>query len=75
MEQASVAYGVSVVRRARVQEALAFGADAHDRMVDACMQVTMPKDVTHFGGWENRDVHNVYGMLVHKYAHLPAKCN
>jgi len=28
-------------------------------------EVTFPKDVVHHGGWENRDVHNVYGMLQH----------
>ncbi len=26
-------------------------------------EITMHKDVKHFGGWENRDVHNLYGML------------
>ena len=28
-------------------------------------EVTFPKDVVHHGGWENRDVHNLYGMLQH----------
>jgi alpha 1,3-glucosidase len=28
-------------------------------------EVTMPKDLQHAGGWEHRDVHNVYG---HHYA-------
>ncbi|CAF1002078.1 unnamed protein product [Adineta steineri] len=28
-------------------------------------EVTFPKDVVHYGGWENRDVHNLYGMLQH----------
>lgn len=28
-------------------------------------EVTFPKDIIHHGGWENRDVHNVYGMLQH----------
>lgn len=23
----------------------------------------MPKDMVHFGGWEHRDVHNIYGHL------------
>jgi len=27
---------------------------------------TMPKDLKHHGGWEHRDVHNVYGMHVHQ---------
>lgn len=26
-------------------------------------EVTCPKDTVHHGGWENRHVHNVYGML------------
>lgn len=25
-------------------------------------EVTMPKDVVHFGGWEHRDVHNEYAL-------------
>ncbi|CAF4684394.1 unnamed protein product [Rotaria sp. Silwood1] len=28
-------------------------------------EVTFPKDIIHHGGWENRDVHNLYGMLQH----------
>jgi alpha 1,3-glucosidase len=28
-------------------------------------EVTFPKDIVHHGGWENRDVHNLYGMLQH----------
>lgn len=28
-------------------------------------EVTFPKDLVHHGGWENRDVHNLYGMLQH----------
>jgi alpha 1,3-glucosidase len=28
-------------------------------------EVTFPKDIVHHGGWENRDVHNIYGMLQH----------
>jgi len=27
-------------------------------------EVTMHKDCVHYGGWEHRDVHNVYGMYV-----------
>ena len=26
-------------------------------------EITIHKDVKHFGDWENRDVHNIYGML------------
>ncbi|KAF8341539.1 alpha-glucosidase [Cantharellus anzutake] len=29
-------------------------------------ELTMPKDSVHYGGWEHRDVHNIYGMLFHK---------
>ncbi|XP_065342751.1 neutral alpha-glucosidase AB [Cloeon dipterum] len=25
-------------------------------------EVTMPKDCVHYGGWEHRDVHNLYGL-------------
>lgn len=28
-------------------------------------EVTMHKDAKHFGGWEHRDVHNIYGSLQH----------
>ncbi|KAK4003509.1 hypothetical protein OUZ56_005269 [Daphnia magna] len=27
-------------------------------------EVTMPKDCLHYGGYEHRDVHNMYGMMV-----------
>lgn len=27
-------------------------------------EITMHKDCVHYGGWEHRDVHNVYGMYV-----------
>jgi Glycosyl hydrolases family 31 len=29
-------------------------------------EITMPKDNLHYGGVEHRDVHNAYGMLMHK---------
>ncbi|XP_076972096.1 neutral alpha-glucosidase AB isoform X1 [Tamandua tetradactyla] len=28
-------------------------------------EVTMHKDAQHYGGWEHRDVHNIYGFYVH----------
>ena len=28
----------------------------------------MPKDNKHSGGWEHRDVHNVYGAMLHEAA-------
>ncbi|KAJ2161329.1 glucosidase II [Coemansia sp. RSA 552] len=29
-------------------------------------EISMDKDARHHGGWEHRDVHNIYGMLYHK---------
>ncbi|KAJ2378976.1 glucosidase II [Coemansia sp. RSA 2607] len=29
-------------------------------------EITMDKDARHHGGWEHRDVHNIFGMLYHK---------
>lgn len=26
-------------------------------------EITMPKDVMHFGGWEHRDIHNINGLV------------
>ncbi|OXU24605.1 hypothetical protein TSAR_003579 [Trichomalopsis sarcophagae] len=28
-------------------------------------EVTLPKDLVHYGGWEHRDVHNLYGLAQH----------
>ncbi|RKP05443.1 glycosyl hydrolases family 31-domain-containing protein, partial [Thamnocephalis sphaerospora] len=28
-------------------------------------EITMPKDLKHFGGWEHRDMHNINGLLYH----------
>lgn len=28
-------------------------------------EVTMLKDARHYGGWEHRDLHNIYGLYVH----------
>ncbi|XP_066584343.1 neutral alpha-glucosidase AB isoform X2 [Prorops nasuta] len=28
-------------------------------------EVTMPKDVIHYGNWEHRDVHNINGLMYH----------
>ena len=27
-------------------------------------EITMHKDAKHIGGWEHRDVHNIYGLYV-----------
>ncbi|EDV29833.1 uncharacterized protein TRIADDRAFT_37096 [Trichoplax adhaerens] len=29
-------------------------------------EITMHKDAKHFGGWEHRDVHNIFGLYAHK---------
>jgi len=29
-------------------------------------EITMHKDALHHGGWEHRDVHNIYGLYVHE---------
>lgn len=28
-------------------------------------EITMQKDTIHYGGWEHRDVHNIFGMIYH----------
>ena len=28
-------------------------------------EITMPKDLVHYGDWEHRDVHNLYGYYLH----------
>ena len=33
-------------------------------------EITMHKDSKHFGGWEHRDVHNIFGMLVVRKANI-----
>ncbi|ESO08740.1 hypothetical protein HELRODRAFT_74366 [Helobdella robusta] len=29
-------------------------------------EITMPKDLLHNDGWEHRDIHNIYGLYVHR---------
>ncbi|KAJ1987119.1 glucosidase II [Coemansia spiralis] len=29
-------------------------------------EITIERDLKHYGGWEHRDLHNIYGMLYHK---------
>lgn len=41
-------------------------------------EITMHKDAKHFGGWEHRDVHNLYGLYVvgqNKYILFDRKLN
>jgi len=37
--------------------------DMNEMSVFSGPEVTCPKDTVHHGGWENRHVHNIYGML------------
>jgi hypothetical protein len=34
----------------------------------------MPRDNIHYGGWENRDVHNINGMLYVSLFHPRVQC-
>lgn len=38
--------------------------DMNEPSVFSGPEVTMHKDAKHFGGWEHRDVHNIYGSLM-----------
>jgi alpha 1,3-glucosidase len=40
--------------------------DMNEPSVFTGPEITMPKDVLHFGDVEHRDVHNAYGMLFHR---------
>lgn len=40
--------------------------DMNEPSVFSGPEVTCPKDIKHYGDWENRDVHNIYGMLMTK---------
>lgn len=39
--------------------------DMNEPSVFSGPEITMPKDNIHYGGWEHRDVHNIYGLLYH----------
>ena len=38
--------------------------DMNEPSVFNAPEVTMHKDAKHYGGWEHRDVHNIYGLYV-----------
>ncbi|KAI8912480.1 glycosyl hydrolases family 31-domain-containing protein [Gorgonomyces haynaldii] len=40
--------------------------DMNEPSVFTGPEITMPKDMIHAGGVEHRDVHNLYGMLLHR---------
>ncbi|KAK2826683.1 hypothetical protein Q5P01_020897 [Channa striata] len=39
--------------------------DMNEPSVFGGPEQTMPKDMVHFGGWEHRDLHNLYGFYQH----------
>ncbi|RMB90532.1 hypothetical protein DUI87_33133 [Hirundo rustica rustica] len=47
-------------------EALFTWNDMNEPSVFSGPEVTMHKDARHFGGWEHRELHNIYGLYVHK---------
>ncbi|BHF62802.1 hypothetical protein SprV_0200578800 [Sparganum proliferum] len=40
--------------------------DMNEPSVFSGAEITMPKDMIHAGQWENREVHNIFGLLVHR---------
>ena len=34
-------------------------------------EITMHKDAVHYGGWEHRDLHNIYGLYVVSAGFIP----
>ncbi|KAF0403443.1 glycosyl hydrolases family 31-domain-containing protein [Gigaspora margarita] len=40
--------------------------DMNEPSVFDSPELTMPKDLIHHGGWEHRDLHNIYGFAYHK---------
>ncbi|KZV89419.1 glycoside hydrolase family 31 protein, partial [Exidia glandulosa HHB12029] len=36
-------------------------------------EITMQKDLIHYGGWEHRDIHNINGMLYHNATSIAAR--
>ncbi len=43
--------------------------DMNEMSVFSGPEITANKDSLHHGGWENRDVHNMYGMLQVKFVY------
>ncbi|XP_070181942.1 neutral alpha-glucosidase AB-like isoform X2 [Littorina saxatilis] len=40
--------------------------DMNEPSVFNAPEITVNRDIKHLGGWENREVHNIYGMYVHE---------
>lgn len=40
--------------------------DMNEPSVFDYAEITMPKDNIHYGGWEHRDLHNLYGLMMTK---------
>jgi hypothetical protein len=47
-----------MANRTPVHRAVATALPSHCPMSAACADITMPKDILHFGGVEHRDIHN-----------------
>ncbi|CAG8642958.1 19024_t:CDS:10, partial [Racocetra persica] len=39
--------------------------DMNEPSVFSGPEITMPKDLIHYGGWEHRNLHNLYGLTYH----------
>ncbi|KAI6198777.1 Glycosyl hydrolase family 31 protein [Aphelenchoides besseyi] len=44
--------------------------DMNEPSVFGSWEMTVPRDVRHSGGWENREVHNIYGQCYHNATYL-----
>ncbi|KAI9594653.1 neutral alpha-glucosidase AB [Syncephalis fuscata] len=40
--------------------------DMNEPSVFSGPEITMPKEMIHYGNWEHRDVHNLFGLLFHE---------
>uniref|UniRef100_A0A914CV67 Glucosidase II subunit alpha n=1 Tax=Acrobeloides nanus TaxID=290746 RepID=A0A914CV67_9BILA len=43
--------------------------DMNEPSVFSGPETTMEKDAKHYGGWEHREVHNIYGLMMHMSTH------
>ncbi|MCO5548214.1 hypothetical protein L7F22_001671 [Adiantum nelumboides] len=50
-----------------------FWLDMNEPAIFNGPEVTAPKDVRHHGGWEHRDVHNIYSVAYHNASFEAAK--
>ncbi|PWN38233.1 uncharacterized protein FA14DRAFT_24232 [Meira miltonrushii] len=50
-----------------------FWLDMNEPAIFNGPEITAPKDVRHHGGWEHRDVHNIYSVAYHNASYEAAK--